>query len=535
MADMPPQLHTTWRLPRTLVGFAAATLFIAFGAGSCGEDVSFPGSGGSGGAGASSAVVGGAGGSAAGGASGCEDCGPTAPICVDDQCQSACPSGRDRCHPSEDESAPDVCCEVGDQCCAAAATGYATDLCRPAGEPCPFVCPDGATLCDDGEHCLLDAETLGYSCTSACRAESVCADNTCCPLGTLCEAGSCALPDLVIDAERIGTSARMQKRSFSNNACVIQEGCVAMPGERVLLRFDLETPNVGEGDLYLGDPTQNQELFSYSPCHDHYHFDSYAAYELQDGDGNVVATGHKQAFCLLDFNPYLPEADPNPAYDCQNQGIQAGWSDVYGRNLDCQWVDVTGVAPGDYKLVVSVNHGKVLGEADYTNNEAVVDVTIPADSCPGGCRGFDATCCADGDPCGWGGDGSCDCMGVFNWDAADCSSCLECPAETTCPGGCTADTGADCQTAMGRANNGVCDCGGGYAWDEDDCERCVSNDPLCPTIDTCPNGCATGNNQPACCSSSSDLCGWSNDGWCDCNGAWAEGWDYVDCSSCACN
>ena len=37
-------------------------------------------------------------------------------------------------------------------------------------------------------------------------------------------------------------------------------------------------------------------------------------------------------------------------YDCSNQGIQAGWSDLYGNSLDCQWLDVTDVPPGDYFL-----------------------------------------------------------------------------------------------------------------------------------------------------------------------------------------
>lgn len=537
MADMSPQRRPLGRLGTTLTGAASLILFVGLAAGSCvDDDVTFPNNSGGGGAGGSGgdAASGGDGGSG-GDVSGCDDCDGATPVCHDDTCVSVCPEQRAQCHTSSNAGDPDVCCEAGDKCCPAAADGYASDICHPAGEPCPIVCPDGTTLCAEGQYCLLDAETMGYSCADECKFANICGGTGCCPLGTQCQSGSCALPDLTIDAERIGASARMEKRTFAANACVIQEGCVAMPGERVLMRFDLETPNIGDGDLYLGDPSDSAELFTYSACHNHFHFESYAAYELRDQNDTVVATGHKQAFCLLDWHAYLPGADPDAVYDCQFQGIQAGWSDVYGSNLDCQWVDVTGVPPGDYKLHVSVNHAKMLGEADYTNNEAVVDVTIPADTCPNGCRDFDPGCCADGDPCGLGADGFCDCLGVFSWDAADCRACLACPAETTCTGGCTADTGVDCQTANGRANDGVCDCEGNYAWDAADCEHCVSNDPLCPAIDTCPNGCGTGNQQPACCASTTDVCGWSNDGWCDCNGAHADGWDYVDCSSCSCN
>jgi hypothetical protein len=384
-----------------------------------------------------------------------------------------------------------------------------------------------------GQVCQRASDADTYTCADSCRPENRCDGNVCCPVGSQCTAGECALADLSIHAERVGTSARLERRTFAANACVIQEGCVMAPGARTLLRFDLETPNTGDGDLFLGDPTANLDLFTYSPCHNHFHFDTYASYELQDGDGNVVATGHKQAFCLLDWRAYAPGAPTEPVYDCSFQGIQAGWSDVYGSELDCQWVDVTDVPPGDYKLKLSVNFARVLGESDFTNNEALVDVTIAPDSCPGGCRDYEATCCADGDPCGWGGDGSCDCMGIFNWDSADCVACLDCPAQTSCTGGCTPDTGVDCQFSNGRANNSVCDCGGNYAWDAADCGDCVSNDADCPSVNTCPGGCASGDNQPACCSSN-NICGWENDGFCDCNGNFADSWDFVDCSSCAC-
>ena len=39
-----------------------------------------------------------------------------------------------------------------------------------------------------------------------------------------------------------------------------------------------------------------------------------------------------------------------PQYDCVFQGLSAGWADVYSSDLDCQWLDVTGVPEGDYLL-----------------------------------------------------------------------------------------------------------------------------------------------------------------------------------------
>jgi hypothetical protein len=506
-------------------------VLIAGAAANCGDDVT-----GDTGAGGQAGAVSGSGGDG-GSFLGCDECGGATPICADDVCVSACPDDRDACWTSSDDEAPAICCGATEQCCRAVMVGTDADICHPADTACPFACPDGETICADGQYCQLDAETQDYSCVDSCSFVNICDGTTCCPLGSRCDAGSCVLPDLTINAPRVAASAWLEKRSFEDNSCEIIEGCVQGSGERVLLRFDLETPNVGDGDLVLGDPNEQTDLFEYSPCHDHFHFNSYADYSLEDGQGNSIAAGHKQAFCLLDWNAYEPGAPSDPQYDCSYQGIQAGWSDVYGSGLPCQWVDVTGIAPGDYKLRVRVNYDHMLGETDYTNNDALVDVTIPAETCTG-CRAYDPACCDDADSCGLGGDGTCDCLGVYTWDQADCEVCLDCPAQTSCIGGCTPNTGPGCDAGNpnGLDHNGVCDCAGAFAWDDADCGDCISNDPDCPAIDSCPNGCASASQSPpACCSSGADVCGYANDGWCDCDGAYADGWDYVDCSSCSCN
>jgi hypothetical protein len=93
---------------------------------------------------------------------------------------------------------------------------------------------------------------------------------------------------------------------------------------------------------------------------------------------NVV--GHKQAFCLEDFEPVSANAGP-AKFTCAYQGISVGWSDTYGSYLDCQWIDVTGVFPGQYRLRVTINGGPsgphVFQESNYTDNVATVPVTIP--------------------------------------------------------------------------------------------------------------------------------------------------------------
>lgn len=184
-----------------------------------------------------------------------------------------------------------------------------------------------------------------------------------------------ALPDLTIDTARLASSLKSQWKSFKPGSCAHVEGCIGGTGKRRVMAFDVGTPNIGAADLYLGDPATAPGLFSWSPCHKHYHFEGYATYELLDASGAIVVSGHKQAFCLMDSGPYLPGAVCT-GYTCSNQGISAGCQDVYGSYLDCQWIDITNVAYGDYLLRVTINPYAILAEADYSNNVALVAVKI---------------------------------------------------------------------------------------------------------------------------------------------------------------
>jgi hypothetical protein len=49
---------------------------------------------------------------------------------------------------------------------------------------------------------------------------------------------------------------------------------------------------------------------------------------------------------------------------------------VYSARLDCQWLDVTDVPAGRYKLVVRVNPERIIEELTLDNNEASIDVTL---------------------------------------------------------------------------------------------------------------------------------------------------------------
>lgn len=183
-------------------------------------------------------------------------------------------------------------------------------------------------------------------------------------------------PDLVVDRESLLPYFTIAE--FRPTDCDVLEGLVAA-GRRKLVRFTTTTVNVGGGDLAMGVPTPDNPLFVFHGCHGHYHFNGFASYRVLDLQGGVAATGIKVSFCLEDVARDDPDAPPDARYHCLDQGIQAGWADVYDSGLPGQWVDITDVPPGDYLLEVTINPDRVLPESDYDNNRATVPISVPAE------------------------------------------------------------------------------------------------------------------------------------------------------------
>ena len=129
-------------------------------------------------------------------------------------------------------------------------------------------------------------------------------------------------------------------------------------------------------------PVDRPDLFEFSECHGHYHFSGFASYALLDKEGNTVVTGRKQAYCMEDSARAEgvregASVQCEKRFDCEVQGIQKGWYDLYGNSLDCQWIDITGVPAGSYNLRVRLNPTRTLQEMSFDNNTTVVPVRIP--------------------------------------------------------------------------------------------------------------------------------------------------------------
>ena len=145
---------------------------------------------------------------------------------------------------------------------------------------------------------------------------------------------------------------------------------------RKLLKFDVGFQNAGNADLVIGDPNARPDLFEASSCHGHFHMSGTASYELLDAGGNALVRARKQGWCFRDNVRFRQGSGP-AKYNCDYQGISAGWEDIYDKSLDCQWLDITGVPGGKYLLRVVVNPDHVFEESNYGNNVVTVSVTLP--------------------------------------------------------------------------------------------------------------------------------------------------------------
>lgn len=203
----------------------------------------------------------------------------------------------------------------------------------------------------------MDARPLLYLCLTTLAA----CQNVGNPLLTATDFPSydnAGKPDLTVDVRRLASRMSITENYFSPEGCALQEGAVGAAGKRRLLRFDTVVFNAGDGDLVVGDRSVPDnayaKLFEYAPCHGHYHIQDFSQYELlRAEDRSLVVVGRKQGFCFRDNEDYRGEGSGR--YGCGYQGITSGWADVYGAELDGQWLDITGVPPGDYILRISIN------------------------------------------------------------------------------------------------------------------------------------------------------------------------------------
>jgi hypothetical protein len=181
---------------------------------------------------------------------------------------------------------------------------------------------------------------------------------------------------------------------------------------RRLLRFSTVVVNVGEGafevrgrrpDTTAPDMATEQRIFDDAgnsryistaatmfyagDGHSHWHVRNFQHYELNRLDNGVkVGTGAKSGFCFYDNEIFGALTDPVyiGGNSCRGgsralqttMGLSEGWGDLYWSSLSGQYIDITGLASGQYRLTVTADLDNWFSETDDFNNSSWVDIQL---------------------------------------------------------------------------------------------------------------------------------------------------------------
>jgi hypothetical protein len=260
------------------------------------------------------------------------------------------------------------------QCAANKACNFDTNQCVPVK-----MCDSNAPECPSNKQGTGAEEYCGYDCQWHKTYE---------PLVDLIPNGEGEItPTIVFQTYELPASAEA-------SSCTLREGCLLNPADypglgttHYLMRFTTNVHNIGPVGFVPGSPKKRPDLFEFSDCHGHFHFDGFAKFDLYDalqyveGDFVPFVKGGKLSYCMEDTLQYQfsPQVGCQGVSSCDSQGIQAGWTDKYPADLDCQWVDVTLQVKADdprsnplldqwYMYEVCANTARKFAEASFDNN-----------------------------------------------------------------------------------------------------------------------------------------------------------------------
>ncbi len=167
-------------------------------------------------------------------------------------------------------------------------------------------------------------------------------------------------------------------------------------------------PPTAETTPHKDEPSSGVMEYVTADGHEHWHLQHVARYSLWNAAETIeVAPAQKVGFCLEDSEHIEPERGPpeqiykdygeHPREFCRYrqpeatevfEGISEGWRDAYTSNLAFQWVNVSNVEPGEYRLRAEADPEHFIQEAPGPKQPAYAGqaTVVP---------GFDATAQSD--------------------------------------------------------------------------------------------------------------------------------------------
>jgi hypothetical protein len=126
--------------------------------------------------------------------------------------------------------------------------------------------------------------------------------------------------------------------------------------------------------------------------HSHWHVRNLETYTLTRLDnGNSAGTGVKAGFCFYDnwrygstLSPYYTKAKGACGTSSTNtsmfMGLSRRWGDEYHYTIPDQYINITGLASGNYRLRATADAQNWFAESNNTNNSTWVDLQISGTS-----------------------------------------------------------------------------------------------------------------------------------------------------------
>jgi hypothetical protein len=214
--------------------------------------------------------------------------------------------------------------------------------------------------------------------------------------------GAALLPDLVAEVPNKleivpgGTSSQFLLifRTAWHNAgrgplrIVGQRASRAQPGMAV--RQLVVCADGGNGIFHSG----GEMRYENEPTHRHWHYLDFARYTLRGlSAGTPTARSRKAGFCLVDdydsglklagkpHTPIFTEpgtacASHQPGALSAEGGVSVGWGDEYPPYKEGQYVELTRLPAGEYRLLNQVNPQRTLLDSRYDNGVAGVTLRL---------------------------------------------------------------------------------------------------------------------------------------------------------------